>query len=140
MNLERLMRIIEDMQECIDDIDECLMILETRKDDEIVVKLSKSSLRQLFVSYHTILEDFCSIILKEIKKYKIGISLYESIVTLRDNNIIDEETYIFLEKSRLIRNRISHRYKDPKHEELIKHIEMFRPELDKVLIAAKKYI
>ncbi|MEG0297393.1 MAG: hypothetical protein RR620_11795 [Clostridium sp.] len=140
MNLERLMRIIEDMQDCIDDIDECLMILETRKNDEIVVKLSKSSLRQLFVSYHTILEDFCSIILKEIKKYKIGISLYESILTLRDNNIIDEETYIFLEKSRLIKNRISHRYKDPKHEELIKHIEMFRPELDKVLIAAKKYI
>jgi uncharacterized protein YutE (UPF0331/DUF86 family) len=110
------------MQECITDINECLDILENRQDDKLIIKLSKSSLRQLFVSYHTILEDFCSIVLKDIKKYKIGITLHESLNILKESGIIEEETYIFLEKSRLIRNRISHRYKQPKYEELLQHI------------------
>ncbi|SHH33070.1 HepT-like ribonuclease domain-containing protein [Clostridium grantii] len=130
MNQERLMKIIEDMQECIEDINECVEILENRKDDKLIIKLSKSSLRQLFGSFHTILEDFCSILLKEIKKYRIGITLHDSLDILKESGIIEEETYIFLEKSRLIRNRISHRYKEPKHEELIAHILKYNSNLE----------
>jgi uncharacterized protein YutE (UPF0331/DUF86 family) len=73
-----------------------------------MVKLSKSSLRQLFVSFHTILEEFASIMLKEIKKYKIGMTLNDSLIVLKDEHILDEELFDFLEKSRLLRNRISH--------------------------------
>ncbi|MGL5152814.1 MAG: HepT-like ribonuclease domain-containing protein [Clostridium sp.] len=140
MNLQRLLKIIEDMHECIADIEECIMILETKKDDALIIKLSKSSLRQLFVSFHTILEDLCSIILKEIKKYKVGMSLYEALIILKDNGIIDEETYLFLEKSRLIRNRISHRYKEPSHEELLAHIVKYKVGLYKVLKVAQLYM
>lgn len=140
MNQERLMKIIEDMQECVADIYECLDILDNRTDDKLIIKLSKSSLRQLFVSFHTILEDLCSIILKEINKYKIGITLYDSFSILKENNIIDEDTYIFLEKSRLLRNRISHRYKEPTHEDLLAHIIIYTANFNKIVILAKSYL
>jgi len=140
MNEERLMKIIEDMQECIADINECLEVLESRKDDKLIIKLSKSSLRQLFVSFHTILEDFCSIVLKEIKKYRIGITLHESLNLLKESGVIKEDTYIFLEKSRLIRNRISHRYKEPKYEELLEHILKYNNNLEDIVKISKSYI
>lgn len=140
MNEERLLKIIEDMQECKVDIDECIDILEKHKDNEMVIKLAKSSLRQLFVSFHTILEDFCSIILKELKRFKIGITLSDSLKLLRDNKVIDEDTYIFLEKSRLIRNRISHRYKEPSHEELLAHIIKYKDRIDVIIKIAKGYL
>jgi len=124
MNKERLMRIIEDLKECSSDIDECIEVLNS-SNDNLVLKLAKSSLRQLFVSFHTILEDLCSILLKEIKKFKIGITLSESLKILKEVGILDEELYIFLEKSRLIRNRISHRYKEPSQEELMGFIEEY---------------
>jgi hypothetical protein len=140
MNEERLIKIIEDIQECISDIEECIYILENNNDNKIMIKLAKSSLRQLFVSFHTIMEDFCSIMLKEINKYKIGITLHDSLAILKENNILDEELFIFLDKSRLIRNRISHRYKEPNHEELLKHVLRYKNNLKKIIIIGKKYI
>lgn len=140
MNQERLSKIIEDMQECIADINECLDVLASRKDDALMIKLSKSSLRQLFVSFHTILEDFCSIVLKEIKKYRIGITLHESLTILKESGIIKEDTYTFLEKSRLIRNRISHRYKEPKYEELLQHILKYNNNLEDIVKISKSYV
>ena len=126
MNQERLLKIIEDMQECISDINECIYILKNKQDDKLLIKLAKSSLRQLFVSYHTILEDLSSILLKELKKFRIGITLHESFVIFKNLNLIDEDTFTFLEKSRLIRNRISHRYKEPSHEDLLDHIQKYK--------------
>jgi uncharacterized protein YutE (UPF0331/DUF86 family) len=140
MNQERLMKIIEDLQECTSDIEECIGILTNTNDNKIMIKLAKSSLRQLFVSFHTILEELCSLILKEIKKYKIGISLYDSLVILKDNHIIDGQLFSFLEKSRLLRNRISHRYKEPAHEELYEHIVEHKENFEKIFTIAKKYL
>lgn len=140
MNKERLLKVIADMQECKADIDECIDILEQYKDNEIMIKLAKSSLRQLFVSFHTILEDFCSIILKELKKFKIGITVSDSLKLLKHNNVINEDMYVFLEKSRLIRNRISHRYKEPTHEELFDHIIKYRNRINIIIKIAKKYL
>lgn len=140
MNKERLLKIIEDMEECKSDIDECVEILEKYKGNEIIIKLAKSSLRQLFVSFHTILEDFCSIILKELKKFKVGITLSQSLKLLKANKVIDEDTYIFLERSRLIRNRISHRYKEPSHEELFLHINKYKEKINVIIKIAKGYL
>lgn len=140
MNQERLLKIIEDMQECISDINECIYILENKQDDKLLIKLAKSSLRQLFVSYHTILEDLSSILLKELKKFRIGITLHESFVIFKNLNLIDEDTFTFLEKSRLIRNRISHRYKEPSHEDLLNHIQKYKNEFNIPLKLAKSYL
>lgn len=140
MNQQRLIKIIEDIQECIADIDECLDVLKNKKDDNLIIKLAKSSLRQLFVSFHTILEDFFSILLKDMKKYKIGITIHESLNILKKDGIINEDIYMFLEKSRLIRNRISHRYKEPKHEELLEHVLRYRNNFEDMVRIAKLYI
>lgn len=140
MNTERLMKIIEDLQECIGDIEECVEILEGNNDNKLMIKLSKSSLRQLFVSFHTILEEFASIMLKEVKKYKIGMTLNESLSVLKDEGILDQELFDFLEKSRLLRNRISHRYKEPNHEELLEHILKYKNNFNKIVLIAKKYL
>lgn len=140
MNQERLLKIIEDMQECIGDINECIDILETDKENKLMTKLAKSSLRQLFVSFHTILEDFCSITLKELKKFRIGITLNDSLAILKDSDVIDDETYVFLEKSTLIRNRISHRYKEPTHEELLAHINNYKKCFNVILKIAQGYV
>lgn len=75
MNKERLIKIIEDFQECLADMDECLEVVENETENKLMIKFAMSSMRNLFVSFHTILEDFCSIMLKEIKKYKIGITI-----------------------------------------------------------------
>ena len=140
MNQERLVKIIEDLQECISDIEECVEILQNDCDNKIMIKLSKSSLRQLFVGFHTILEEFASIMLKEVKKYKIGMTLNDSLFVLKDEHIIDEELFDFLEKSRLLRNRISHRYKEPNHEELLDHILKYKSNFKKIVKIAKKYL
>ena len=140
MNQERLVKIIEDLQECISDIEECVEILQNDCDNKIMIKLSKSSLRQLFVGFHTILEEFASIMLKEIKKYKIGMTLNESLDILKEENILDEELFEFLEKSRLLRNRISHRYKEPNHEELLDHILKYKSNFKKIVKIAKEYL
>ena len=140
MNQERLVKIIEDLQECTFDIEECIEILQGNCDNKVMVKLSKSSLRQLFVSFHTILEEFASIMLKEIKKFKIGMTLNDSLIVLKDENILDVELFDFLEKSRLLRNRISHRYKEPDHEELLTHILKYKGNFKKIIIIAKKYL
>lgn len=140
MNQDRLVKIIEDLQECIGDIDECIQILEENQDNKILIKLSKSSLRQLFVSFHTIIEEFASIMLKEIHKYKIGMTLNESLEVLKEERIVDDGLFDFLEKSRLLRNRISHRYKEPNHEELLKHIIKYKVNFRKIVQIAKKYL
>lgn len=140
MNQDRLIKIIEDMQECISDINECVYIFESNENNSLILKLAKSSLRQLFVSYHTILEDLSSILLKELKKFKVGITLHESFIIFKDFNLINEDTFIFLEKSRLIRNRISHRYKEPTHEELLKHIKQYKNHFNIPLNLAKPYL
>jgi uncharacterized protein YutE (UPF0331/DUF86 family) len=138
MNQERLIKIIEDFQECINDIEECIEVLENNSDNKIMVKLAKSSLRQLFVSFHTILEDFTSITLKELKKYKIGMTLNDSLIVLKNEKVLDAELFNFLEKSRLLRNRISHRYKEPAHEELLEHVVKYRDDFKKILQVAKQ--
>lgn len=140
MNKERLIKIIEDFQECLADMDECIEVVENETENKLMIKFAMSSMRNLFVSFHTILEDFCSIMLKEIKKYKIGITLHESFGILSESGIIDDELRCDLDKSRLIRNRISHRYKEPSNEELINHMKKYKSHFEKIVVIAKKYL
>ncbi|MBC2458421.1 MULTISPECIES: HepT-like ribonuclease domain-containing protein [Clostridium] len=140
MNQERLVKIVEDFQECISDIDECIEILKNNSDNKIMIKLAKSSLRQLFVSFNTILEDFTSVTLKSLKKYKIGMTLNDSLEVLKEEKVLDAELFNFLEKSRLLRNRISHRYKEPAHAELFEHVVKYKDDFKKILNIAKQYL
>lgn len=77
-------------------------------------------------------ENLTSLILKELKQYKIGIDMKESLLILKDKKVIDE--------ARLLRNRISYRYKEPSRVQLIEFIDKNSNLFDKILNVAKRYL
>ena len=60
---------------------------------------------------------------KRVKKFKIGISAIEGMETLKDSLCISEEFFDFYFISRKLRNRLAHRYKLPKDEELLLNLK-----------------
>lgn len=118
MNEQRLLSLIQDMTEVIENLEKCTKILEDTEENESTVFI-EFGLKQIFVDFFIIIENFTSMILKELKKYKIGIDMKQSLEILKENNTINEEIFEFLNESRLFRNRISHRYKEPTREELM---------------------
>ena len=118
MNEQRLLILIQDMTEVIGNLEKCTKILEDTEENESTVFI-EFGLKQIFVDFFIIIENFTSMILKELKKYKIGIDMKQSLEILKENNTINEEIFEFLNESRLFRNRISHRYKEPTREELM---------------------
>ncbi len=137
MNRERLLKIIEDMTEVIKNLKECKEVLQNNGEDSNAIFI-EFGLKQIFVDFFITVENLTSLILKEFKKYKIGIDMKESLIILKDNNIIQEDTYNFLNEARLLRNRISHRYKEPSREQLIEFVDKNLNEFDKVLNIAKE--
>ena len=79
-------------------------------------------------------------LLKEHKKFKIGIDMKQSLLILNKENVIYEELYLFLNEARLLKNRISHRYKEPSTAELIEFINSNIDKFDKIVDIAKKYL
>ncbi|HCQ88636.1 MAG TPA: hypothetical protein DIU45_01315 [Clostridium sp.] len=61
----------------------------------------------------------------------------ESLSILKNKYIINEKLYLFLNQARLLRNRISHRYKEPSREELLEFIDMNMDNFYEVLAVAK---
>ena len=136
MNEERLLGIISDMSESIEQLKKCRMILESKEEDEISVFITYG-LKQLFVDFFITVEDFTSVMLKELKKFKIGIDMRQGLDILHENNIFDQKQSDFLNEARLLRNRISHRYKEPSREELLNFVKENEVALDEVLNVIK---
>ncbi|MEG0326268.1 MAG: HepT-like ribonuclease domain-containing protein [Cellulosilyticaceae bacterium] len=139
MNEQRLMKIIEDMSESVDNIRTCRGLIDKRENDEMTPFVIYG-LKQIFVDFFITVEDFNSLMLKELRKFKIGIDMKESLNILKQNQVIDEEKYIFLNEARLIRNRISHRYKEPSKEELLGFIGANIDCFESVLSMVKNYL
>ncbi|WP_294349498.1 HepT-like ribonuclease domain-containing protein [uncultured Clostridium sp.] len=68
------------------------------------------------------------------------ISLHESFIVLNENEVISDELFECLDKSRLIRNRISHRYKEPSHEDLLDHVKKYKSQFKEIVTISKKYL
>lgn len=81
-------------------------------------------LKQIFVDFFITVENFTFMVLKEFKKYRIGIDMKEYLNILLENKVLSEEEFVFLNEARLLKNRISHRYKEPSKEELLTFISM----------------
>lgn len=122
MNKERLIRVIEDMNEVIKNLNECTMVLKTTQHNNTTLFI-EFGLKQIFVDFFITVENFTSLVLKDIRKFKIGIDMKEALNILKDNNILDLDIYNMLNEARLLRNRISHRYKEPSTEELLEFID-----------------
>lgn len=139
MNEERLLKIIEDMSESVGNIRTCKKIIDEGKNNE-ATPFVIYGLKQIFVDFFITVEDFNSLMLKELKKFKIGVDMKESLNILKQNHVIDEEKHIFLNEARLIRNRISHRYKEPSKEELLSFIGENINCFEEVLTTVKSYL
>ncbi|MEG1016153.1 MAG: HepT-like ribonuclease domain-containing protein, partial [Bacilli bacterium] len=139
LNEERLLKIIEDMTEVVENLKDCKNVLETTPEDKNVVFI-EFGLKQIFVDFFITVEHLISMLLKENKKFKIGIDMKESLSILNRETLISEEIYLFLNEARLLRNRISHRYKEPTRAELIEFININIDKFDKVIVLAKRYM
>lgn len=118
MNGQRLLILIRDVNEVIGNLEKCTKILQDAEENESTVFI-EFGLKKIFADFFIIVENFTSMVLKELKKYKIGIDMKKSLQILKENNIIDEKIFEFLNEGRMFRNRISHRYKEPSREELM---------------------
>lgn len=139
MNQERLLKIIEDLAEVIKNLNNCMNVLKSTKETDTTIFI-EFGLKQIFVDYFILAENLTSMILKELKQFKVGIDMKDSLAILKDSDIVNENIYLFLNQTRLLRNRISHRYKEPSREELLQFINGNIEKFDIVLELAKSYM
>ena len=119
MNKDRLKKLLYDMKSENKDIEESLKLLDSYSDNELLKKEISNSLKYKYLSMFILYEDFISMLLKEYNLYKIGITVDSAIKILNEKNVLSEELSNYLNSARLLRNRIGHRYKQPKVETLI---------------------
>lgn len=139
MNEEKLIKIVEDMTEVIKNLIDCRDLLKSTEENNTTIFI-EFGLKQIFVDFFILVESLTSMILKELKQFKIGIDMKESLSILESKDVLDQDTYLFLNQARLLRNRISHRYKEPSRQELIEFIDCNAEKFSKVLDVAKSYL
>lgn len=121
VNHNRVIKLLEDYKEWKIECFECFKVIENN-DDENMKKLLLHSIRAYFLDFHILCEDFISISLKELNKFKIGISAIEGMEIIKDSSGISEEFFCFYITSRKLRNRLAHRYKLPKDMEILENL------------------
>lgn len=119
MNKERIKKLIFDLQITSKDLDKSLSLLEKFSNDEEMKDELSNSLKYKYLSLFIIYEDFISMMLKEYNLFEIGISVDKALKKLNSIGKINEEQYQYLNASRIIRNKIGHRYKQPSIEDII---------------------
>ena len=117
------------------------MINRDRCEDADIKKLLYHSIRAYFLDFHILCEDYISISLKTLKKFKVDISAIEGMEVIVSSEKISKELLDFYSTSRRLRNRLAHRYKVPKDEviylnlkeniKFIRELEEAIKELDK---------
>ena len=114
-------------------------VLEYTESDDKTIFI-EFGLKQIFVDFFITVESLTSMLLKEFKRYRIGIDMKESLNILLENKVLSEEEFIFLNEARLLRNRISHRYKEPSKEELLTFINMNTNYFDNIINIALGFL
>lgn len=132
MNKKKLYELIKDLKETLALLDKALTKLNEIEDEDLNT-LIKSSIKQSFLEYFILIENFTSMCLKELKIYKISDDMEKSLTKLNDNKIIDLDILNFLNDYRRYRNRIAHVYKKPSTEEIISFLEMNKGKMNEVV-------
>ena len=122
VNKSRVIKLLEDYKEWKIECFECVQELDNN-DNEKMKKMLFHGMRAYFLDFHILCEDYISISLKELNKFKIGISAIEGMEILKEANFISEEFFEFYFISRKLRNRLAHRYKVPKDEDLLLNLK-----------------
>ena len=132
MNTDRLYDIIKNIRETLSLMDKAIKVLNETSDDgmrEIIM----SSIKQSFLEYFILIENYTSLCLKELKLYKISDDMDKSLIKLYQKNIFSEDIYNFLNQYRKYRNRIAHVYKQPSTEEILTFINENRENINEVV-------
>lgn len=123
MNKERLKKLLYDLNVTNMEIDKSIELLNKYFNNEELKAEFSNSLKYKYLSLFIIYEDFISMLLKENRLYEVAMSVDTAIKKLRTNNILTEEYADYLNSSRLIRNKIGHRYKQPKIDDILKFLK-----------------
>lgn len=115
INRDRVLKLLRDFKEWEEDFKLASMKLEECEDKDIK-KLLYHSIRAYFLDFHILCEDFISISLKLLKKFKVDISAIEGMEVIESSQKISKGLLNFYSTSRRLRNRLAHRYKVPKDE------------------------
>lgn len=144
INRDRVLKLLRDYKEWYEDLGEAIEELEKCEDDKIK-KLLYHSIRAYFLDFHILCEDYISISLKELKKYKVDISADDGMRIVKDSKMVSEDFYDFYSASRRLRNRLAHRYKVPQDDDIylnlknnIKYIDELEESIKKLLNRASK--
>ncbi|BCZ46038.1 hypothetical protein psyc5s11_21050 [Clostridium gelidum] len=121
INRDRVLKLLGDFKEWESDFKECIDSLE--KCDNDIKKLLYHSVRAYFLDFHILCEDYVSISLKHLNKFKVDISAIQGMEIVKSSNKISDEFFEFYNTSRRLRNRLAHRYKMPKDEDLLLNLK-----------------
>lgn len=121
INRDRVLKLLRDLKEWESDFVECTKSLENCNND--IKKILYHSIRAYFLDFHILCEDYISISLKDLNRYKIDISAIEGMEIIKDSNKISDNFFEFYSRSRRLRNRLAHRYKMPSDEELLLNLK-----------------
>ena len=121
INRDRVLKLIRDIKEWQLEFNECLNSIDVC--DEKMKKIVYHSVRAYFWDLHILCEDFISINLKDLSKFKVDISAVEGMEIISNLNRISRDFFNFYSSSRRLRNRLAHRYKMPSDEELLLNLK-----------------
>ncbi|WP_297422342.1 HepT-like ribonuclease domain-containing protein [Clostridium sp.] len=117
INRDRILKLLRDLKEWESEFRECIYSIE--RCDENIKKFLFHSIRAYFLDFHILCEDYISISLKHLNKFKVDISAIEGMEIIKNSSVISNNFFEFYTTSRRLRNRLAHRYKMPKDEELL---------------------
>ncbi|WP_297636050.1 HepT-like ribonuclease domain-containing protein [uncultured Clostridium sp.] len=122
MNEDRILKLLEDFREWENDFSQCVNAIK-QCESEDMRKLLYHSARAYFLDFHILCEDYISINLKELRKFKIDISAIGGMEIIKESGVVSKEILEFYSSSRRLRNRLAHRYKVPDDGVLVKNLE-----------------
>lgn len=124
--------VIKNIKETLTILDKALIKLEEIQDEDLNI-LIKSSIKQSFLEYFILIENFTSLCLKDLRIYKMSDDMEKGLIKLYENGIITEELLKFLNEYRRYRNRIARVYKQPSTEEIIEFIKVNKDKINEVI-------
>jgi Uncharacterized conserved protein len=120
INRDRVLKLLSDFKEWQIDFKECLDSIDICDDN--IKKILYHSVRAYFLDFHILCEDYISISMKHLNKFKVDLSAIDGMEIIMNSNKVSKDFFEFYSASRKLRNRLAHRYKIPKDEELLLHL------------------
>ncbi|MGL5352525.1 MAG: HepT-like ribonuclease domain-containing protein [Clostridium sp.] len=122
INTDRVLKLLTDFNEWNIECTACINEIESNK-NESLKKMLYHSIRAYFLDFHILCEDYISINLKDLNKFKINISAIDGMEIIKASNRISNDFLSFYSTSRRLRNRLAHRYKLPSDDELFSNLK-----------------